>query len=367
SEIIAVDRNLGGLRKYITDKPYKNRVRCVRADVRDEKDLVRLMAYRPEVVVDLLPVPLHKKVTEAVVSHGIHLVTASYTGAEMKRLARDAEKKEITLLPEMGMDPGLDLILLGEAVRSLDRVDEVITYGAGFPEKSAADNPLNYKVTWNFEGVLKSYYRTARLIRDGQTFQIAEHELFHPDRIHEIEIRGLGTLEAFPNGDALEYVELLGLDAKALKKLARYVLRWPGHAAFWKIMVDLKLLDHEPVLIDGVSVDKKRFLAAVMEPLLQYRENERDVVVVRVEASGVKQGKPCSIVHRIIDRRDLETGLTAMSRTVGFTASIGALMITEGVITSRGLLSPVKDVPFESFRKALSQRGIQIHSEIVSR
>ncbi len=51
------------------------------------------------------------------------------------------------------MDPGIDLVLLGEAVRSLDHVEEIISYGAGFPEPEATDNPLKYKVTWTFEGV----------------------------------------------------------------------------------------------------------------------------------------------------------------------------------------------------------------------
>ena len=40
---------------------------------------------------------------------------------------------------------------------------------------------------------------------------------------------------------------------------------------------------------------------------------------------------------QVIDRRDLETGLTAMNRTVGFTASIGAQMLGVGSIAKRGL------------------------------
>ena len=32
----------------------------------------------------------------------------------------EAMKRGVTILPEMGLDPGLDLILAGEAVRSFD-------------------------------------------------------------------------------------------------------------------------------------------------------------------------------------------------------------------------------------------------------
>jgi len=45
------------------------------------------------------------------------------------------------------MDSGIDLVLLGEVVRSLDNVEEIISCGAGFPELEAVDNPLKYKVT----------------------------------------------------------------------------------------------------------------------------------------------------------------------------------------------------------------------------
>ena len=121
----------------------------------------------------------------------------------MKGLADEAKARDVTILPEFGMDPGIDLVLLGEAVRSLDHVEEIISYGAGFPEPEATDNPLKYKVTWTFEGVLKSYWRAGRVIRDGTIIDIKNTEMFCPENIHEIEIEGLGRLEAFPNGDAL--------------------------------------------------------------------------------------------------------------------------------------------------------------------
>ena len=49
-----------------------------------------------------------------------------------------------------------------------------------------------------------------------------------------------------------------------------------------------------------------------------------------------------------------------MSRTVGFTASIGAQMLMKSQITKKGVLSPVNDVPFETFKKELSNRNINI-------
>lgn len=190
--------------------------------------------------------------------------------------------------------------------------------------------------------------------------------MFSPENIHELEIEGLGRLEAFPNGDALKYADLLGIERSELRELGRYVLRWPGHCAFWKTVVDLHLLDAEPVLVDGLPVDRKRFLAAAIEPQIQYRDDERDIVLVRIDVRGRVGGEKKRIVYQVIDRRDLETGFSAMSRTAGYTASIGALMIGTGQITKRGLLSPVNDIPYEPFAQELGKRGIRITSELTA-
>ena len=153
-------------------------------------------------------------------------------------------------------------------------------------------------------------------------------------------MEGLGTLEAFPNGDALNYADPLAIEPGNLKNLGRYVLRWPGHSAFWKTLIDLHFLDMEPLEVDGEMVNRRHYLAALVEPQLQYRNDERDVVVVRIEVVGTKAGKKTRAIYQVIDFRDMETGFTAMSRTVGYTASIGAQMIGSGQITKRGLLSP---------------------------
>jgi saccharopine dehydrogenase-like NADP-dependent oxidoreductase len=72
------------------------------------------------------------------------------------------------------------------------------------------------------------------------------------------------------------------------------------------------------------------------------------------------------LVRQIVDRRDLTTGLTAMSRTVGFTAAIGARLIAAGWIDQRGLLSPARDVPYQTMIGQLERHGIVVQ-ELSSR
>jgi lysine 6-dehydrogenase len=362
--IVAADGDLKALRRHVRERRYGGRVACEHVDAADPESVLRLMAARPEVVVDLLPSRFSPAVGRAALQSRVHLVNTVYVLPEMRKLAGEVAAAGLTFLPEFGMDPGIDLVLLGRAVGLFDRVDAIDSYGAGVPEAAAANNALKYKVTWTFAGVLRAYMRGGRLIRDGRVVDVGSREMFSPENIHEVDIPGLGRFEAFANGDSLHYAELLGIDPLSLERLGRYSFRWPGHCAFWKKMVDLRLLDDEPLQVDGVTVNKRNFLAAAIEPHIRLGEKERDAAVIRVDVRGMKNGKKMRAVLQVIDRRDLETGFTAMNRTVGYTASIGALMIAGGALGKRGILSPLRDVPYEPFRAELAKRGIQVSEEI---
>ncbi len=362
--ITAADLDRAGLEAHLRGQTYRDRVRCEHVDARDPASVERLMAARPDVVIDLLPPDFAGTVAAAAVAHGAHVVNTFYVRPPVAALAAEAERRGVAILPECGLDPGLDLVLMAAAVRDLERVESLLSYGAGVPEPAAADNPLRYKISWSFAGVLRAYRRPARVIRGGEVAAIGDAEQFAPRHTHVLEIDGLGRFEAYPNGDALPYVELLGLDRRHLRELGRFTLRWPGHCAFWQTVVALGLLDDEPDMVDGVAVDRRRFLAAALEPHLRYGPGERDLAILRIEATGIKGGERRRVVYQLIDRRDLASGLSAMSRTVGFTASIGAQLIGTGAIARRGLLSPWRDLPYELLAGELARRGIRITRQV---
>jgi saccharopine dehydrogenase-like NADP-dependent oxidoreductase len=365
SGIVASDADYQAVVTHINDKGYASKVVAAELDASSDENLRTLIDNHIDVVIDLLPPAFVGRVAEICVEKGVSLVNTFYAVPELMELASEAEKKGVTILPEFGMDPGIDLVLLSEAVRSVDKVEEVISYGAGFPEYKAADNPIKYKVTWSFEGVLNSYKRAGRIIRDGRFIDIPENEMFAKENIHEVNVDGLGKLEAFPNGDIMKYINLLGLDASSLKNMGRYVLRWPGHCEFWHTMVGLGLLDNGTVPVNGIEVDRKKYLVNALKDQIQYKNNERDIVLVRVEVSGEKNGKKVRSIYQLIDKRDLHTGLTAMTRTVGFTAAIGASMLGTGKLCKKGILSPINDVPYELFKTELAKRKIEISETIL--
>lgn len=364
TELVAADQDIDALKHYATQRGIAEAVRCAAVDASQPSSLDDVFDFGPAVVIDLLPIVFIPKVIAACLRHGAHLVNTYYVTEEVRSYSAQAEQIGISILPEFGLDPGLDLVMLGHALQEVEAVERLRMYGAGIPAPEAADNAIRYKVSWTMAGVLRSYYRSARLVLEGEELKIPADQIFSPEHVHLKRVGNLGELEAFPNEDVISYVKGLNVDWSVVDDAGRYTLRWPGHCAFWKKIVDLHLLDPEPVNVDGTLVDRRAFLSTALGPHLQYKSDERDLAIVRVEVRGSQSGRPVDVAYQVVDGRDLNTGFTAMSRTVGFTASIGAQMLASGHISKGGLLSPASDVPFEHFAEELGKRGIHIQREL---
>jgi len=349
-QVTVVERSYARAEEFTTNLN-DARVSLIDIDANDKESMI-ILFKKHDIVIDLLPTIFRKLTAEIAIESETHLVNTSFQ-SHIKDLHNEAAEKGIMIMPEAGLDPGIDLILAGNAIRKFDRVAEFHSACGGIPAPEDCDNPINYKVSWTFEGVLSAYKRPANLIIDGNILRIPGEKIFNYSE--EIHIPGIGKFDRYPNGFASTYAKLLGI-SDTVENMGRYTLRWPGHSDFWKKMSSLGLIDDEPV--QGIS--PKSYLSKVLGPKLQYKSNEKDMVVLRNEIYGIKDGKEAKVIQQLIDKRDLKTGFMAMNRTVGFTASIIAQMILEGKIKGKGILNPGTDVPYDLFIKQLRIRGINI-------
>ena len=356
TEIVGADRIEPQLNKAIF--PNLNKFSFVTINANNRSDLTEKMNWGADVIVDMLPRELTRVVTELAVGIGTNLVNANY-GKGLDDLHEKAVEKGIIIIPEMGFDPGIDLVLAGEAVRKFDEIHELHSYGGGLPEPAAIDNPLKYKITWTFAGVLDSTYQNARMMDDGIELNISAQDIYSEENIHTVDIPGVGELDAIYNRDAVVFAEKFGIE-KTVKSTGRYTLRWPGFAPIIHTWINLGMFSKEPLEWLSNKISPQDYLCKLLEPQLQLGEKERDVCILRLDVKGIRNGKPDRLIYHVIDYRDLETGFTAMNRTVGFPASIATQMILNDEIRERGLLSPIHDIPFESFIAELKKRGIQV-------
>jgi lysine 6-dehydrogenase len=363
ADLFVTEQSLNEANSFLQRGEYK-KSKTVKLDVARDEDLAGAFAKLDvQVVICMLPFGLAATAAQAAVDASIPFVCSNYT-YDLSRLDGPARKNNTIVLPEMGLDPGIDLVLGRLAIEELDVVEGINSYGGGIPAPECAeDSPIKYKISWIFDRVLDVYVREGRLIKNGQLKIVPGDQIFNEENIHEIEFAGLGAVEAYPNGDSERYVDIFGVGTD-LKEMGRYALRWPGHSEFWRKISGLGLLSETPVQINEAAISPRAFLAKCLTPRLQYAEDEQDIALLRVEAWGQKDGKMVKITYDLRDYRDLETGLFAMNRTVGFTSSIGAQMILSGQISQPGVLSPVRHVPPHEFIREIKARGIRIDYKI---
>ena len=374
NSVTVVDSN-PNLKKEL--QSYDNaKIKALTLNFDSEKEIILNIMKDSDVVIDLLPYKFTFSALKMSAEAGVNHVSAMYfhdpgeadplrikqREMALRALNDMAVRKGIVLISEFGMDPGLDIIVGKKVLEEFDEVYEFNSYGAGFPELSAAGNSIKYKFTWSVAGVMSSYLRPATVIRDGNVMEIPAHEMFAEENMHLLKLDELeGCLECFPNGNAAHYAELMGIKS-TVKNMGRYICRWQGHGSFWEVMAKSGFLNREPIEVNGNKIVPLEFCAALFGSQKQfyYSEHERDVALIRMDVKGIKDGKEKRVIYQIIDYRDLDTGFTAMARTTGFTAAIGANLVLTGKVNKKGIATPL-DVQFDIIKDEISKRGIRIN------
>ncbi len=96
-----------------------------------EKDLVeKYLSLDVNVVICMLPIELALTAARAALDAGIPFVSSNYT-YDLKVLDDLAREKGVIILPEMGLDPGIDLVMGRLAIDELDEVHGCIPMVAG--------------------------------------------------------------------------------------------------------------------------------------------------------------------------------------------------------------------------------------------
>ncbi|MCF6266981.1 MAG: saccharopine dehydrogenase NADP-binding domain-containing protein [Desulfuromusa sp.] len=356
-EIICADANLDSWDSFAATVDTK-KITPIKIDASSTDVLIQLLRQDVAAAIDLLPLKFMINAFEAAITAQVPLVSTNYAHP-LRHLHQPALDAGVSLMPECGLDPGIDLVLFGYGVKQFDKVTELHSCCGGFPEKNACNNPLNYKVTWNWDMVLTSSNRDSVFIKDGKTLFIPAAEQHNQNNTSKINFSGLGELEAIPNGNAAIYMDMLGI-ADTIVETTRYALRWPGWSDFWRPLKQLGFLSDEPLNVSGCKVIPRQFLSALIDPQIQYKNTEKDIVAMQNIFEGIKDGQRKRLTMNLLIERDLESGLFAMNKGVGYPASIVAQMLAEGKITRKGLLTPTIDIPAEDFIEELSKRGITI-------
>ncbi len=320
-------------------------------DSTDYSDLVGKIGDH-DLVLGALPGDYGYTSIQAAVESGTNMVDVSYTVEDPTKLDAEAKKKDITVVPDCGVAPGLSNILVGYAASKLDTVKTAHFMVGGMPEKPVP--PLGYTITWSADGLIDEYVRDVSIISGGEKVTVPALS-----GLEEIEFPGVGTLESFYT----DGLRTLATSIKGVESMWEKTLRYPGHVEKVKLLRELGFFDDEPVKLREGDIVPKFVTARLFERTLWMPE-VGDLLAMMVEVSGKSSGVEKKYAYRLVDYFNHETGVSAMARTTGYTAAIVAGMLAKGEINEKGVVVPEKlaKVPgfTENLLDALGKRGVQV-------
>jgi lysine 6-dehydrogenase len=296
-------------------------------------------------------------ITKAALQAGVNLCDlGGNTDIAREQHGYDAQARQagISIIPNCGQVPGMGTSLAVYAVELLDEARDVYMWDGGIPQNPRP--PFNYLLTFHIGGLTNEYAEPAIFLRDGKVTEVEPMT-----ELETVEFPApIGTLEAFVAGGGTDTMPWT-YEGK-LRTLQNLTLRYPGHFNQLRAYYDLGLWDLRPIEVNGVQVVPRDVFHALFEPKVVFPE-EKDLVIVRVRATGKKDGKEAEAFVQVIDYYDEVTGFTAMERGTGWSAAIVAEMMARGE-TRRGAGGVEKMVPARPFVEALNQHGIQVEEKV---
>jgi lysine 6-dehydrogenase len=319
-----------------------------------EEELKEFMA-RYDVVINALFYRFNELVARTGIAVGTNVVDlGGHIGGITDRvlaLDEEAKEKNVTVIPDLGVAPGMINILSGFGASKLDEVDTIRIYVGGIPLQPEA--PLGYNHVFSMEGVLDHYTDPSTIIRDGKQVMVPSLS-----EVEEIYFDRFGPLEAFHTSGGTSTLTKSYADIDTLEYKT---IRYPGHRDKFKLLVDLNLTSSDmEVDVGGRMINPRQVLLKTIEPIVNLGDKE-DVVLFRAIVSGVKEGKAKTYQYDMQTFKDTEKNITAMARVTASTISIVAQLIAKKVIHEPGVYPPEKGVPGDVYIEELRKRKKEIH------
>ncbi|KAK4250248.1 Saccharopine dehydrogenase [Corynascus similis CBS 632.67] len=393
-------------------------------DVTDDKALDAEVA-KHDLVISLIPYTFHATVIKSAIRNKKNVVTTSYVSPAMLELDAEAKAAGITVMNEIGLDPGIDHLY---AIKTIDEVHReggkilsFLSYCGGLPAPEDSDNPLGYKFSWSSRGVLLALRNAGKWWKDGSVVEVTGKDLMKTAKPYFI-YPGFAFV-AYPNRDSTPYKERYAIPEA--QTIVRGTLRYQGFPQFIKVLVDIGFLEDAPLDILSKPVawkeatqavvgaasssaadleaailskatfesdeDKQRILSglrwiglfsdetispkgnpldtlcATLERKMQYEEGERDLVMLQHKFEiEHKDGSRETRTSTLCEYGDPK-GYSAMAKLVGVPCAVAVKQVLSGQLQDKGILAPMNSRINEPLMKELKEKyGITMVEKTIS-
>ena len=334
----------------------KVKIKTEVVNIEDKKKLCDLLQPM-DVFLSSVPYQYNLMLTEIAITSRTSMVDlGGHTQNVIKQLEynKEAINRGISLVPDCGMGPGMNVSMALLSMEQLDVPKDVYIWDGGLPQNPKP--PWNYSLFFNIKGLTNEYDGNAYFLKNGE---VVEVECF--DGFEILDFDNIGKLEAVVTSGGLSTMPWT-FEGK-LRTLENKTLRYSGHWDLMKAYRQLGLFNEEKINFNNSNFSPRDFYHFLLEPHLS-NNDRNDICIMRTEAYGLKDNTNVGVRYEVIEKFDTKSKLMAMEKWTGWHASIVMQNIMDGKI-KKGAYPIEKALSGNEFYCQAVKRGYKIEKTIL--
>jgi saccharopine dehydrogenase-like NADP-dependent oxidoreductase len=302
-------------------------IKTQRIDFTDESALSE--ALKPfDIVVGAVPGFMGFETVRRVIECGKNMVDISFFPEDPFELDALAKEKNVTIVTDCGVAPGMGNIILGFHHQKM-KIRNYECLVGGLPV--VREWPYEYKAGFSPIDVIEEYIRPARFVHEGVV--VVREALSDPELVFFDEI---GTLESW-NSDGLRTLIATMPD---IPNMIEKTLRYPGCIEYLRVLRDSGFFSYDEVSVGSARVRPIDVTAKLLFPKWKLKPGEEEFTIMRIKIEGTEEGQSSSYTYDLLDRTNRDTGILSMARTTGYTCTAAINLVLGGKFNRIGISPP---------------------------
>ncbi len=303
-----------------------------------------------DIVVGAVPGFMGLQNARTVIEAGKNMVDISFFPEDPFQLDDLAKKKNVTIVTDCGVAPGMGNIILGYHNKRM-KINNYECLVGGLPV--VREWPYEYKAVFSPIDVIEEYIRPARYVQNNAV--VIKEALSDPELIH---FDGVGTLESWNSDGLRSLIKTMPNIPNMIEK----TLRYPGCIEYLRVLRDTGFFSYDEIEVKGVKIRPVDVTAKLLFPKWKLKPGEEEFTVMRILISGEENGKAKTFQYNLLDRTDKLTDTLSMARTTGYTCTAAVHLLLDGKFTRKGICPPEylgeEESHFNFVVSYLKERGV---------
>jgi lysine 6-dehydrogenase len=318
----------------------------------DFSDLQNLAAAirQFDLVVGAVPGFMGLRTAKTVIEEGKNMVDISFFPEDPFQLDELAKKKNVTIVTDCGVAPGMGNIILGYHNQRMKIYSYECLVG-GLPV--VREWPFEYKAVFSPIDVIEEYTRPARYVQNSGL--VIKEALSDPELV---KFEGVGTLESWNSDGLRSLIKTMPNIPNMIEK----TLRYPGCIEYLRMLRETGLFSYDEIDVKGVKIRPIDLTAKLLFPKWKLKPDEEEFTVMRIRIRGEENDEATSYEYNLLDRTDKATQTLSMARTTGFTCTAAVNLVADEKFTRKGICPPeylgIEESNFRFIIDYLKERGV---------